>query len=113
MIDDYHNVHAKKVPAQLVTSRAIHMPIGNNKLVEIQQIPAMLQPPLKCVHSQACEGQCQRNRINLLQWNRWTSNKRENAASTGKHGENIHDTALSCYAEGRSQKLRVNSTVKI
>ena len=24
MIDDYHNVHAKNVPVQLVTSRAIH-----------------------------------------------------------------------------------------
>ena len=47
MIDDYHNVHAKKVPAQLVTSRAIHMATC---LVDIQQIPAVLQPPNVSIH---------------------------------------------------------------
>ena len=25
MIDDYHNIHAKKVPTQLITSSAVHM----------------------------------------------------------------------------------------
>ena len=42
MIDDYHNVHAKKVPTKLITSRAIHMA---SCLVDIQQIPAVLRPP--------------------------------------------------------------------
>ena len=47
MIDDYHNVHAKKVPAQLVTSCAIHMA---SCLVDIQQVPAVLQPPNVSIH---------------------------------------------------------------
>ena len=47
MIDDYHNIHAKKVPAQLVTSHAIHMA---SCLVDIQQIPAVLQPPNVSIH---------------------------------------------------------------
>ena len=92
----------KKVPGQLVTSCAIQMATFGGHSVNTSRVAAS-----KCVHSQACEGQCQRNRIKLLQWNRWTSHKKE------KHGENIHDTALSCYAECGSQKLRVNLTVKI
>lgn len=47
LVDDYHNVHAKKVPVQLVTSRAIHMA---SCLVDIQQIPAVLQPPNVSIH---------------------------------------------------------------
>ena len=47
MIDDYHNVHAKNVPVQLVTSRAIHMA---SCLVDIQQVPAVLQPPNVSIH---------------------------------------------------------------
>ena len=46
-LDDYHNVHAKKVPAQLVTSRAIHMA---SCLMDIQQILAVLQPPNVSIH---------------------------------------------------------------
>lgn len=47
LVDDYHNVHAKKVPVQLVTSCAIHMA---SCLVDIQQIPAVLQPPNVSIH---------------------------------------------------------------
>ena len=47
MIDGYHNVHAKNVPVQLVTSRAIHMA---SCLVDIQQVPAVLQPPNVSIH---------------------------------------------------------------
>lgn len=47
MIDDYHNVHANKVPTQLITSRAIHMA---SCLVDIQQIPAVLRPPDVSIH---------------------------------------------------------------
>ena len=42
LIDDYHNVHAKKVPTKLISSRAIHMA---SCFVEHQQIPAVLRPP--------------------------------------------------------------------
>ena len=47
MIDDYHNVHAKRVPAQLVMSHAIHMA---SCLLDIQKIPAVLQPPNVSIH---------------------------------------------------------------
>ena len=47
MIDDYHNVHAENIPVQHVTSRAIHMA---SRLVDIQQIPAVLQPPNVSIH---------------------------------------------------------------
>ena len=109
MIDDYHNVHAKKVPAQLVTSRAIHMA---SCLVDIQQIPAVLQPPNVSIHRPVrvnvkgkeltCYGgideQVIRNKMQqaLVQYWYWYC----------KHGENIHDTAPLCYAEVRSKKLK-------
>ena len=47
MIDDYHNVQAKKVPTKLINSRAIHMA---SCLVEHEQIPAVLRPPDVSIH---------------------------------------------------------------
>ena len=94
MIDDYHNVHAKDVPAQLVTSRAIHMA---SCLVDIQQIPAVLQPPNVSIHRPV--------RVNV-KGKELICYGGIDAASTGKHGENIHDTAPSCYAEVRCKKLK-------
>ena len=41
MIDDYHNIHAKKVPTKPFTSRAIHMA---SCLVDIQHFPTVLHP---------------------------------------------------------------------
>ena len=68
MIHDYHNVHAKKVPAQLVTSRAIHMALC---LVDIQQIhvPAVLQPPNVSIH-RPVRVNVKGKEMNLLWWNR-------------------------------------------
>ena len=50
MTDDYHNIHAKKVPTKLITSCAIHMA---SCLVDIQQIPAVLHPPGMSIHRPA------------------------------------------------------------
>jgi len=47
MIEDYHNIHAKKVPTKPFTSRAIHMA---SCLVDIQQIPTVLHPPGVSIH---------------------------------------------------------------
>ena len=42
MLDDYHNIHAKKVPQKLKTSTAVHMA---SSILDIHVgIPAILQP---------------------------------------------------------------------
>ncbi|XP_044170461.1 uncharacterized protein LOC122954480 [Acropora millepora] len=43
MIDDYHNIHAKKVPTQLITSSAVHMASG---LVDIHPTIMAVARPL-------------------------------------------------------------------
>lgn len=48
MIDDYHNVHAKKVPIKLITSTAVHMA---SCLLDIHPtIPAVPCPQQTPVH---------------------------------------------------------------
>ena len=48
MIDDYHNVHAKKVPTKLITSTAVHMA---SCLLDIHPtIRAVPHPPQTPVH---------------------------------------------------------------
>ena len=48
MIDDYHNIHAKKVPTQLITSSAVHMA---SCLVDIHPtIMAVARPLLTPIH---------------------------------------------------------------
>ena len=48
MIDDYHNVHAKKVPTKLITSTAVHMA---SCLLDIHPtIPAVPHPQQTPVH---------------------------------------------------------------
>ena len=48
MIDDYHNVHAKKVPTKLITSTAVHMA---SCLLDIHPtIPAVPRPQQTPVH---------------------------------------------------------------
>ena len=100
MIDDYHNVHAKKVPAQLVTSRSIHMATC---LVDIQQIPAVLQPPNVSIHRPV--------RVNVKGTeltgyggiDEQVIRKKMQQALVNM-GKTFMNTAPSCYAEVRSKK---------
>lgn len=47
MIDDYHNVHAKKVPTKLITSTAVHMA---SCLLDIHPTIPAVPHPQQTVH---------------------------------------------------------------
>ena len=76
-------------------------------LVDIQQIPAALQPPNVSIHRPV------RVIVKGTELSCYSGIDEQVITEKEKHGGNIHDTALSCYAECGSQKLTVNSTVKI
>lgn len=101
MIDDYHNIHAKKVPTQPITSSAVHMA---SCLVDIHPtIMAVARPlhtPIHRVVRITIRGEeidCYGGRDMVV-----CGCEPKNAASTSQHEKNIYETTPSTHASTES-----------
>ena len=80
LIDDYHNVHAKKVPTKLITSTATHMaPCLLDIHPTIPAVPHPQQTPLHRPVKITIKGA----EVTMLWWNRKHSYPTENASGPG------------------------------